>query len=73
MPDCGRIPQVILLRAAPICVWLPVALFGRQSEDTPVVLRSETRAVRSMSWSRTKHGERIRDLRKEDFTVFDDG
>jgi hypothetical protein len=47
-----------------------VALFGRQSEGTPVVLRSETRAVRSMSWSRTKHGERIRDLRKEDFTVF---
>jgi VWFA-related protein len=49
------------------------ALLLAQSVDSPLVLRSETRAVQIGVVARDKAGEPIRDLHSADFTVFDDG
>ena len=55
-----------------ICAALPVLLYAQNTEP-PLVLRSETRAVQISVVARNKAGEPYRDLRREDFTIFDDG
>jgi VWFA-related protein len=55
-----------------ICAWSPASLFA-QSPDPPLVLRSETRAVQIHVVASSNSGDPIRDLRREDFMVFDDG
>jgi hypothetical protein len=55
-----------------LCASLPVVLLA-QSAGPPLVLRSETRAVQISVVARNKAGDPIGDLRREDFTVFDDG
>jgi VWFA-related protein len=57
-------------------VWLSLWLAGvlcAQSSQPPLVLRSETRAVQINVVVKNKSGEPVRDLRREDFTIFDDG
>jgi len=56
-----------------VCVFAPAVLFGWQSQAPTVVLRSETRAVQINVAVDGKAGEPMRDLRKENFTLFDDG
>jgi VWFA-related protein len=60
------------LRAAWIWASLPLALWA-QDGDSPVVLRTETRAVEIDAVVKDQAGQAIRGLRQEDFTLADDG
>jgi VWFA-related protein len=51
---------------------LPICLIA-QGGNSPLVLRTETRAVQINVIARDKAGDPIRDLRGADFTIFDDG
>ena len=68
------------MRAAWICAAFPVIFVAKtvaqtsaQTAGPPLVLRSETRAVQISVIALDKLGEPIRDLRSQDFTIFDDG
>ncbi len=64
------------MRAVWICAAFSVILVANttaQTADPPLVLRSETSAVEISVIARDKAGEPIRDLRSQDFTIFDNG
>jgi hypothetical protein len=53
--------------------WISAALLGWQSQEPGLVFRSETRAIEIQIAVKDTAGGTVRDLRIEDFTVFDNG
>src|SRR5215831_732252 len=68
-----ELPRVLLLTFAASGAGLPQTAPLEPAPQPPVVLRATSRQVRVNVIVRDRHGEPVRDLKKENFRVYDNG